>query len=48
VRVGPGGSLWGQYEIIQEVCNDPVGGFHGLYLKVAAPGLGLNDHGTSN
>ncbi len=46
VWVGPGGSLWGQYEIIQEVLNDPVGGVHGLRSKVAAPGLGLNDQWT--
>ncbi len=44
--VGPGGSLWGQYEIIQEVYNDPVGGFHGLQYKIAAPGFGQNDHWT--
>ncbi len=48
VWVGPGGSLWGEYEIIQEVYNDPVGGFHGLQLKVGAPGFGLNDHWTSS
>ncbi len=46
VWVGPGGSLWGQYQIIQEVNNDPVGGFHGLNFKVAAPGFGLNDQWT--
>lgn len=46
VWVGPGGALWGQYKIIQEVYNDPAGGFHGLQLKSAAPGLGLNDHWT--
>lgn len=48
VWVGPGGSLWGQYEIVQEVYNDPVGGFHGLQLKVGAPGFGLNDHWTTS
>lgn len=47
VWVGPGGSLWGQYEIIQEVYNDPLGGYHGLQFKVDAPGLGLNDHWTT-
>lgn len=47
VWVGPGGNLWGEYTIIQEVNNDPVGGFHGLQLKVGAPGFGLNDHWTS-
>jgi len=46
VWVGPGGSLWGQYDIIQEVYNDPVGGYHGLLVKVGAPGFGLNDHWT--
>lgn len=46
VWVGPGGSLWGQYEIIQEVYNDPLGGFHGLQFKVSPPGLGLNDQWT--
>jgi hypothetical protein len=48
VWVGPGGSLWGEYEIIQEVWNDPVGGFHGLQLKIGAPGFGLNNHWTTN
>jgi len=48
VWVGPGGALWNEYEIIQEVWNDPAGGFHGLYSKVGAPGFGLNDHWTSN
>lgn len=47
VWVGPGGSLWGQYKIIQEVYNDPAGGFHGLQVKVGAPGFGLNDGWTS-
>ena len=46
VWVGPGGSLWGQYEIIQDVGNDPVGGFHGLQLKVPSPGFGLYDQWT--
>jgi hypothetical protein len=41
VWVGADGSLWGQYETIQEVYNDPVGGFHGLLLKIGAPGFGL-------
>ena len=44
--VGPGGSLWGEYEIIQEVYNDPVAGDHGVWYKAASPGLGLNDHWT--
>ncbi len=47
VWVGPGGPLWGQYKVIQEVYNDPAGGFHGLQLKVGAPGFGLNDGWTS-
>ncbi len=47
VWVGPGGSLWGEYEIIQEVYNDPVGGFHGLQFKLGAPGFGLNDRWTT-
>lgn len=47
VWVGPGGSLWGQYEFIQEVYNDPVGGYHGLQFKIGAPGFGLNDHWTT-
>ncbi|MEK7784355.1 MAG: hypothetical protein AAB658_02870 [Chloroflexota bacterium] len=46
VWVGPGGSLWGQYEVIQEIYNDPSAGFHGLQYKAGAPGLGLNDHWT--
>lgn len=47
VWVGPGGSLWGQYEIIQEVWNDPADGLHGLLTKIGAPGFGLNDHWTT-
>lgn len=46
VWVGPGGTLWGQYAIIEEVYNDPLGGFHGLQLKAGAPGFGLNDQWT--
>ncbi len=46
VWVGSGGSLWGAYEIIQEVYNDPAAGFTGLQFKIGAPGLGLNDHWT--
>lgn len=44
--VGPGGSLWGQYEIIQEVYNDPAGGYHGVQFKPVRPGFGLSDHRT--
>jgi hypothetical protein len=43
VWVGPGGSLWGEYEIIQENYNDPTGMDH---VKVGSPGFGLNDHWT--
>jgi hypothetical protein len=46
VWVGPGGSLWSQYKIVEEVYNDPVSGFHGLQGKTGAPGFGLNDHWT--
>lgn len=46
VWVGPGGPLWGQYAIIQEVFNDPVGGSHGVQFKPVRPGFGLNDHWT--
>jgi len=48
VWVGPGGSLWGQYEIIEEVYNDPAAGYHGLLFKLGAPGFGLNDGWTTN
>lgn len=47
VWVGPGGDLWGQYTIIQEVWNDPANGDTGLYAKVGAPGFGLNDQWTT-
>lgn len=46
VWTGPGSPLWGQYTIIQEIYNDPVAGFGGLYSKIGAPGFGLNDHWT--
>ncbi|MHB1090324.1 MAG: hypothetical protein ACYC06_00995 [Ilumatobacteraceae bacterium] len=45
VWVGSGGSLWGQYKIIQEIYNDPAGGFR---FKVGAPGIGLNGQWTTN
>ncbi len=48
VWVGPGGSLWGQYEIILEVINDPSGGLTGLQIREGAPGFGLNDGWTTN
>ncbi|MEX2028176.1 MAG: hypothetical protein WD988_01600 [Candidatus Curtissbacteria bacterium] len=47
VWTGPGSPLWEQYTIIQEVYNDPAGGFHGLLNKVGAPGFGLNDQWTA-
>lgn len=48
VWVGPGGSLWGEYEIIERVLNDPKGGVTGLEFPVVAPGFGLNDQWTTN
>lgn len=42
VWVGSGG-LWGAYDIIEEVYNDPAAGYHGLQFKDGAPGFGLND-----
>lgn len=41
------GDLWGAYDIIEEVYNDPAGGYHGLQGKVGAPGFGLNDGWTT-
>lgn len=46
VWTGVGSPLWGQYTIIQEVYNDPAGGFTGLFSKIGAPGFGLNDQWT--
>jgi hypothetical protein len=43
VWVGPGGSLWGQYDIIQENYNEPGAMSH---VKYGVPGLGLNDQWT--
>lgn len=43
VWVGSGG-LWGAYDIIQEVYNDPTGNYH---FKLGVPGLGLNDGWTT-
>lgn len=48
VWVGAGGSLWGQYEIIQDVINDPADGLNGISVKLPSPGFGLNDHWTVN
>lgn len=42
--VGPGGSLWGQYEILQEESQDPA---YVVHEKYVTPGLGLNEHWTS-
>ena len=39
VYVGPGGPLWGAYEIVQEVYNDPAAGYNGV-LTLTDPGLG--------
>lgn len=44
VWVGPGGDLWGQYHIIQEVYNDTAGGK--TRINDGKPGFGLNDHWT--
>ena len=46
VWTGPGSPLWGEYTVVQEVYNDPVGGFGGLLSKEGAPGFGLNCHWT--
>ena len=45
VWVGPGGSLWGQYAVIQETYNDTGSGNY--RFKDGAPGFGLNDQWTS-
>lgn len=37
--VGPGGSLWGAYEVLEEVYNDPAAGPHGV-THFYDPGLG--------
>jgi len=43
VYVGPGGTLWGQYKILQDIYNGPAG--LGSYrYKIGAPGFGLRDH----
>lgn len=44
VWVGPGGDLWGQYHVIQEVYNDTGSGNY--RFKDGAPGFGLNDQWT--
>ena len=46
VWTGPGSSLWGQYEIVQEVWNDKAGGYSGLFSKLGSPGFGLNNQWT--
>ena len=45
VWVGPGGDLWGQYHVIQEVYNDTGSGNY--RFKDGAPGFGLNGQWTS-
>lgn len=35
-----GEEIWGSFCVIQSVYNDPYGGYHGLELKAARPGLG--------
>lgn len=45
VWVGPGGDLWGQYTVIQEIYNDTGSG--NFRFKNGAPGFGLNDQWTS-
>lgn len=42
----PGSSLWGEYSVLQEIYNDPVGGLTGLLDKIGTPGFGLNDQWT--
>ncbi len=46
VWTGPNSPLWGQYTVIEEVLNDPAGGYNGLLSKIQAPGFGLNDQWT--
>jgi len=52
VWIGPGGSsspywrlggyvIWGEFEVIQSVYNDPYGGFHGIETLAVPPSLGL-------
>ena len=48
VWTGPGSPLWNEYTVIEEVYNDPAAGFNGLLTKLGAPGLGLNDHWTTD
>lgn len=44
VWVGPGGSLWGSFEVVMENYQDPLGMSH---FHEVAPGFGLNDHWTT-
>ena len=46
VWVGPGGNLWGQYKVLQEVYNDTGSGNY--RFKDGNPGFGLNNHWTAN
>jgi hypothetical protein len=41
VWVGPGGDLWGEFTVVEEIYNDPYSGYHGLqYKSEPGPGLG--------
>ena len=42
------GTLWGEYQIILEVINDPAAGDHGVGTKLGAPGFGLNNAWTTS
>lgn len=42
VYTGSGSPLWGSYTVIEEVYNDPAGGFHGLFELSKPAGLGLD------
>ena len=44
---GPGSPLWEQYTILQEIYNDPAGGFHGPTSKPRLPVLGKTTTGPS-
>jgi len=37
--VGTGGSLWGTFDIFEEIYNDPASGYHGVAI-LTDPGLG--------
>lgn len=46
VWVGPGGDLWGQYHVLQEIYNDTGDGNY--RFKEGVPGFGLNNQWTIN